>query len=177
MGRPSAFVSRRWRSRRSSPHRGRRGRTPMSSASSARSAGNASITSSSSMSGTYAVCFRHIFSITNIAGRISHSARIVQSLGPYRHRLQAPLSPSHRSVACTIATSVAQPELFAVTKPAPPSRCRASSLSAIASLGCRRNQRLCTETGVTRARALYSTSHNHQPWPSSANRFHRRMAF
>jgi len=115
MGRPSAIVSRRWRSRRSSPHRGRPGRTPMSSASSARSAGNASITSSSSMSGIYAVCCRHIFSITNIAGRISHSARIVQSLGPYRHRLQAPLSPSHRSAACTIATSVAQPELFAVT--------------------------------------------------------------
>src|SRR5260370_37623434 len=25
---------------------------------------------------------------------------------------------------------------------------------------------------VTRARTLYSTTHNHQPWPSSANRFH-----
>ena len=44
--------------------------------------------------------------------------RIVRSLGPYSRPLQAPLSPSHRSAVCTIATSVAQPELFAVTEPA-----------------------------------------------------------
>ena len=45
MVRPSAIVSRRWRSSRSSLHRDRRGRTPMSSASSAQSAVNVSITS------------------------------------------------------------------------------------------------------------------------------------
>jgi hypothetical protein len=70
-GQTSAIVSRRWRSSRSSLHRDRRGRTPMSSASSARSAVNVSITSSSSMSVTYAVCCRRTLSITTEAGRIS----------------------------------------------------------------------------------------------------------
>ena len=83
MVRPSAIASRRWRSRRSSLHRDRHGRTPMSSASSARSAANVSITSSSSMSVTCAVCCRRTFVITTEAGRISRSARIVRSLGPY----------------------------------------------------------------------------------------------
>src|SRR5260370_30045512 len=40
MGKPSVIVSRRWRSRRSLPHRDRRGRTPMSRESSARSPAN-----------------------------------------------------------------------------------------------------------------------------------------
>ena len=112
MGRPSVIVSRRWLSKRSSPRRDRHGRMPMSSASSARSAANVSITSSSSMSVTCAVCCRHTFVITTKAGRISRWIRTVQSLGPYSRRLQAPLSPSHKSAVCTIATSVAQRKLF-----------------------------------------------------------------
>ena len=78
MGRPSAIVSRRWRSSRSSPHRDRRGRMPMSSASSARSAANVSITSSSSMSVICAVHCRHILSITIEAGRIFPEPRPIQ---------------------------------------------------------------------------------------------------
>ena len=136
MVRSSAIVSRRWRSRRSSLHRDRRGRTPMSSASSARSAANVSITSSFSMSVTCAVYCRRIFGITTTVGRISRLPRIVQSLGPYSRRLQAPLLPSHRSAVCTIATSVAQRKLFAVTEPAQPSRRRGSSRPAIASCEC-----------------------------------------
>src|SRR5450631_4181082 len=133
MGRPSAIVSRRWRSRRSSPRRDRHGRMPTSSASSARSAANVSITSSSSTSVTCAVCCRHTLSITTEAERISRSAKIVRSLGPYSHPLLALLSPFQRSAACTIATSVAQPEWFAVAEPAQPSRCRGSSRPAISS--------------------------------------------
>ena len=133
MGRPSAVVSRRWRSRRSSPRRDRHGRMPTSSASSARSAANVSITSSSSTGVTCAECCRHTLSITTEAERISRSARIVRSLGPYSHPLLAPLSPFQRSAACTIATSVAQPEWFAVAEPAQPSRCRGSSRPAISS--------------------------------------------
>src|SRR6267154_1204594 len=121
MGRPSAIVSRRWRLRRSSPRRDRHGRMPTSSASSARSAANVSITSSSSTSVTCAECCRHTLSITTEAERISRSARIVRSLGPYSHPLLALLSPFQRSAACTIATSVAQPEWFAVAEPAQPS--------------------------------------------------------
>ena len=113
--RPSAIVSRRWRSRRSSLHRGRRGRTPMSSASSARSAANVLTTLSSSMSVTCAVCCWHILSITTEAARISRSARIVRHPGSYSHPLPAPLSPSRRSAVCTITTSVAQRELLPVT--------------------------------------------------------------
>jgi transposase InsO family protein len=79
----------------------------------------------------------------------------VRILGPYSHPLLAPLSPFHRSAACTIATSVAQPEPFAVTEPVPPSRCRASSQSAIASLGCRRAQNPCRETGSREGSALF----------------------
>ena len=45
-------------------------------------------------------------------------ARIARSPGPYSLPLQVPLSPFHRSAACTSATSVARPELFAVTEPA-----------------------------------------------------------
>ncbi|MEA2910162.1 MAG: hypothetical protein QOJ15_2243 [Bradyrhizobium sp.] len=131
MVRPSAIVSRRWRSRRSSPRRDRHGRMPTSSASSARSAANVSITSSSSTSVTCAECCRHTLSITTEAERISRSARIVRSLGPYSHPLLAPLSPFQRSAACTIATSVPQPEWFAVAQPAQPSRCRVSSRPAI----------------------------------------------
>ena len=55
----------------------------------------------------------------------------------YRRPLPAPLSPSHRSAACTIATSVARPELFSVTEPATPSQCCASTRSAIGSPACR----------------------------------------
>jgi hypothetical protein len=73
--------------------------------SSAPSAANVSITSSFSMSVTCAVYCRRIFGITTTAGRISRLPRIVQSPGPYSHRLQAPLLPSHRSAVCTIATS------------------------------------------------------------------------
>ena len=127
-------------SRRSPLHHDRRGRTPMSSASSARSAANVSITSSSSTSVTCAVCCRRTFVITTEAARISRWTRIVPSLGPHSRPLPAPLSPSHRSAVCTIATSVAQPELLPVTKPAPLSRCRPSSPSATASLGGRRAQ-------------------------------------
>ena len=107
------------------------------------------------MSVTCAVCCQHTFSITTEAGRISRSARIVPSLVPYSHPLQAPLSPFHRSAVCTIATSVAQPELFAVTEPVPPSRCRASSRSAIASLGCRLAQNPCRESASQESSALF----------------------
>jgi len=44
------------------------------------------------------------------------------------------LSPFHRSAACIIAKSVAQPEPFAVPALVPPLHRRTSSLSAIASL-------------------------------------------
>ena len=144
MVRPSAIASRRWRSKRSSPRHDRHGRTPMSNASSALSAANASITSSPSMNVTCAECCGHTLSITTEVARISRSARIVRSLGPYSHPLLA-LFPSHSSVACTIATSVAQPKLFAVTERVPPSRCRASSPCAIPSLECRRGQSPCRE--------------------------------
>jgi hypothetical protein len=65
------------------------------------------------------------------------------------------LSPSHRSAVCTIATSVAQPELFAVTEPATLSQCRASSRSTIASLGCRRAQNTCGESASQESIALF----------------------
>ncbi len=171
MVRPSAIVSRRWRSRRSSLRRDRHGRTPMSSASSARSAANVSITSSSSMSVTCAVCCRHTLTITTEAARISRSARIAPSLGPYSRPLPAPLSPSHRSAVCTIATSVAQPELLPVTELVPPSRCRPSSPSAIASLGGRRAQSPRREAAPQeRRRALRS--------PNIINRgLHRQTEF
>jgi len=127
----------------------------MSSASSARSAANVSITSSSSMSVTCAVRYRRIFSITTTAGRISRWTRIAQSLGPYSHLLQALLLPFHRSAACTIATSVAQPKLFAVTERAPPSWCRESSQSAIAPIECRRGQSLCREPASQERNSLF----------------------
>jgi hypothetical protein len=139
MDKPSVIVSKRWRSRRSPPHRDHRGRAPMSSESSARSAANVSITSSSSMSITCAVRCRRIFSITATAGRIFHWTRITQSLGPYSHPPQALLSPFHRSAACTIATSVAQPELFAVTEPAQLFQRGGSLRSTAASPGCSRS--------------------------------------
>jgi len=129
-GQTFAIVYRRWRSKRSSPRRDRHGRMPTSSASSARSAANVSITSSSSMSVTCAVCCRRTFVITTEAGRISRWIRIVQSLGLYSRRLQAPLSPSHRSAVCTIATSVAQRKLFDGTCAA------ASPQSVVAACNC-----------------------------------------
>jgi hypothetical protein len=89
----------------------------MWSASSARSAANVSITSSSSMSFTCAVCCRPIFNIITRVGRISRSTRIVQSLAPYSHPLQAPSSPSHKWAVYIIATNVAQRELLRVTEP------------------------------------------------------------
>jgi hypothetical protein len=95
----------------------------MSSASSARSAANVSITSSSLMSVTCAEFCRHTLSITTEAARISRWTRIALSLAPYSRPPPAPLSPSHSSAVCTIATSVEQPELVAVTEPAPLSRC------------------------------------------------------
>jgi len=58
------------------------------------------------------------FQYHHTVGRISRSTRIVQSLAPYSHPLQAPSSPSHRWVVCTIATNVAQRELLRVTEPA-----------------------------------------------------------
>jgi hypothetical protein len=64
------------------------------------------------------VCCRPIFNIITRVGRISRSTRIVQSLAPSSHLLQAPSSPSHRWVVCTIATNVAQRELLRVTEPA-----------------------------------------------------------
>mgnify|MGYP001806557372 CR=1 FL=1 len=103
------------------PRRDHRGRTPMSNASPARSVANFSITSSPSMSVTCAVCCRHTLSITTEPARMSRSARIAPSLVLYSRPLPGSLSPFHRSAACTIATSGAQPEPFAVTEPAPPS--------------------------------------------------------
>ena len=60
-----------------------------------------------------------IFNITTEPERISRSTRIAQSLGPYSHPLQAPLSPSQRSAVCTIATSVARPDLSGQRNDAP----------------------------------------------------------
>ena len=60
-----------------------------------------------------------------------------------------------RSAVCTIATSVAQPELFAVTELATLSQCRASSRSTIASLGCRRAQNTCGEPASQESIALF----------------------
>jgi len=75
---------------------------------------------------------------TTEASHISRSARIARSLGPYNRLLPAPLLPSQRLAACTIATSVAQPELLNCCRRL--NLCRrpgaaAPSLSAIASLG------------------------------------------
>jgi transposase InsO family protein len=90
--------------------------------------------------------------------------------------LQAPLLPFHRSPACTIATSVAQPEPFALTEPAPPLRRRA----------CRRPLFRRLEAGAPRTQvgrprrmrtARSSISAHHQPWPSSTNRADGRMEF
>ncbi len=113
--RSSVTGSRQWVLRRSLPRHDPRGRTPMWSASSARSAANVSITSSSSMSVTCAVCCRRIFNIITAAGHIFRSTRIVQSLARYSRPLREPLSPSHRWVACTIATNGALRELLRVT--------------------------------------------------------------
>jgi transposase InsO family protein len=65
------------------------------------------------------------------------------------------LSPSHRSAVCTITTSVAQPELFAVTEPATLSQRRGSSRSTIASLRCRRAQNTCGESASHQIIALF----------------------
>jgi hypothetical protein len=92
-------------------------RKPMLNASLARSAANVSITSSSSMSNTCAVCCRHTLSTTSEAARISGSAKIAPSPVPCNRSLLVLWSPSQRSAACTIATSVARPELFPVTEP------------------------------------------------------------
>lgn len=73
----------------------------------------------------------------------------------YSHPPQAPLSPFHWLAACTIATSVARPELFAVIEPVPLSRCRPSSPSAIASLECRCAQNTCGESASQESGALF----------------------
>ena len=119
MVRPSAIGSRRWQSKRSLPLLDRRGRMPMSNASSARSAASVSTTSSSLMNITCAECCRLTFSITVRLECTFRSAKIARSLGRYSQPLQAPLSRFHRSAACIIATSGAQPEPFAVTEPVP----------------------------------------------------------
>ena len=70
--------------------------------------------------------------------------------------LRATLSPSHRSAACTIATSVVRPEPFAVTDL---QRRRGPGVSpvAIAWLGCRRVQNPCTETALQESGALFDS--------------------
>jgi len=55
--------------------------------------------------------------------KLSRSARIARSLGLYGHPPQVSLLLSHRSAACTIATSVA-PESVPASEPVPPSRRR-----------------------------------------------------
>jgi hypothetical protein len=99
-------------SRRWLPRRGHRGRTPMSSASLARPAANVWITSSSLTNVTCAMSYRVIVSIITRAERISRSVRIVRNPAPYSHRLQTPLSPSHKWAVCTIATNDAPRDLF-----------------------------------------------------------------
>lgn len=95
-----------------------RGKTPMSSALSGRPVANVSITSSSSMSVTFAVYCRHTSIITTEAVRISRSARIVPSLALYSRPRWAPSSPCRKSAGYTIATNVARPETLSVTEPA-----------------------------------------------------------
>ena len=60
------------------------------------------------------------------------------------------------TLGCTIATSVAQPELFAVTEPALPLRSGVSP-PAIAWLGCRRAQSPCAETALQESGALFDS--------------------
>ena len=78
-------------------------------------AANVSITSSFSTSVTCAVCCRRIFNIITRAGHIFRSTRIVRNPARYSHPLREPLLPSHRWVACTIATNGALRELLQVT--------------------------------------------------------------
>ena len=63
---------------------------------------------------------------------------------------------SSNSSPCDIATSVAQPELLAVTEPAAPPRSGVSP-TAIAWLGCRRVQNPCTETALQESGALFDS--------------------
>ena len=175
MVRPSAIVSGRWRSRRSSPHRDRHGRTPTSSASSARSAANVSITSSSSMSVTCAACCRRMFSIGTEAGHISHSARTVRNpaytatLRRHRCRLppgwrSAPSLPASRSL-----NRLRRPNLY---------RRRTAGRRRDPQLRRSNASALKTHAGSPRRKraARSSITEHHQPWPSSAIRFHGRMA-
>jgi hypothetical protein len=82
------------------------------------------------------------------------SQRLPRASAHTSRRLQAPLSPSHRSADCIIATSVAQPELFAVPEPVPTSRCQPSPPSVICVAALRTNLgRLGRERAV-----LYSNS-------------------
>src|SRR5580704_11726413 len=101
-----------WVSRRSLPRRDAPGRTPTSSASLGQSAANVSITSSSSMSASYAGFCRRIFNIITRPEPISRLTRIVRNLAPYTQPSRESLSPSRRLVACIIATNAAPRELF-----------------------------------------------------------------
>src|ERR1700736_2411977 len=110
--RASAIEFTLWVSRRSLPRRDAPGRTPTSSASLGQSAANVSITSSSSMSASYAGFCRRIFNIITRPEPISRSTRIVRNLALYTHPPRETLSPSRRLVACIIATNAAPRELF-----------------------------------------------------------------
>ena len=86
---------------------------------------------------------RHLRRVLSAYFEYHHRSRTHLSLGkdcpeprPYSHRLQVPLLPSHRPAACTIATSVVQPE------PAPVSRCQGG-------VGCPPSHR--SEPGALRA--------------------------
>ena len=162
MVRPSAIVFRRWPSSRSSPRRDRRGRTPMLNASSARSVENVSITSSSSMSVICAEFCRHTSSTTTKAEHISRSARIVRRLDLYSRRLQAPSSPSHKSAACTIATSGARPELF----------CGERTCTAVAVGACRRLLLRRSEADALRTHARRSGRNRAARSPITVNGRH-----
>jgi hypothetical protein len=111
------------------------------------------------------------------AGRISRLPRIVQNLGPYSRRLQAPLLPSHRSAVCTIATSVAPRKLFAVRKPAQPSRRRGSSRPAVASCECHSAPNRCLVSGRSSGQRFARMIKKPLPHASSANRFHGLLNF
>lgn len=124
---------------------------------------------------TCAECCQHTLSTTTEAARISRSARIVRSRGPYIRPLQVPLSPSHRSVACTTATSVARPELFAATEPAPPSRRRVSSRSAIALRGYYGARTIAGGSDRRSGERSVRIVENRLPKSSSETRFLGRM--
>jgi Integrase core domain len=127
---------------------------------------------------------RHLRRVLSTYFEYHRRSRTHLSLGkdcPEPRPIQPPyaalLSPFQRSAACTVATSVAQPKLFAVAQPAQRSRGGGSSRS-VASRGCRAAPNPCVVLRSQRRLTFRSNSRGSSaPDASSANRSHGLVDF